>query len=229
MDRPKVEGTQFLGPPVDAFGIIEKPELRVGNAESLVVMTEEYAFFTPAILYLHAGFTDAPLIDAVWEMREDIPLFHRKFQQPIFRGLQASNGDEDWNYVLWAVQLPYWKYMHDFIASLTLAHADTQSLIRVGAQEFQIPDPLAIERAGYLLPTTPLLTIRSFGINGNKFRAGLVPGLRPFDPLILRFFPPEEDIRVFAEAYYKGQNPINARLNYLNAKKAKETTSEGET
>lgn len=225
--KPKEEGTRYLGPPVDMMGVVEKHPLQVGNAESLSVMQEEYAFFTPAVLYLHARFTDGPLIDAMWEMRETIKIYHKKFDRPIFRGLETRDGNKDWNHVLWAVERPYWQFLHNFIASLTLSNADTKTIIRVGGQDIQVYDPLAADRAKIVTVDLPTLVITAYGINGNKHMAGLVPGLTPLAPPVLRFFPPQEDIRVFAEAYYAGKNPLNERSNYLNAQKLKEEKHEG--
>jgi hypothetical protein len=223
MRQPDPEGTRFVGPPVDQFGRLEKYELRVGNAESLVAMQEQYVFFTPAVLYLHARLTDAPLIDAVCEFRQNIKFYHKKFNQPIFRGLHTRNGNVDWNHVLWAVEREYWHFVFNFIASLTLSNATTKTLVRVGGQTLLITDPLAADRQGTGSPIIlPRLEISAFGINGNTFQAGLVAGLREQDPPVLRFFPPGEDMKVFAAAYYSGHNPLNVRANFLAEQKLKE-------
>jgi hypothetical protein len=221
MRQPDPEDVKFVGPVVDQLGVMQKHPLQVGNAESLLAMSAEYVFFTPAVLYLHAGFTDVPLIDAVYELREDFKLYHKKFNNQIFHGLHTADGNKDWNYVLWAVETPYWDYLFKFIASLTLTRTDLGVLIRVGGQELQILDPLAVDRQKIVSNNLPMLKVHAFGVNGNTFRAGLAHGRRFFQQPSLLFFPPEEDIKVFAEAYFRGKNPINARADFVTVQKLK--------
>lgn len=212
-DGPRPETTRYLGPPVDANGRIRKYPLPLGNAESLMVMREEFTFFTPAILYLYGRFVDAPLFDCMFELGRDIKLYYHKFDWALFDGLVArSNGNSDWNHALWAVRPDDWDELANFVCSLAWSLRDEKMVFNFGQQDLTIVDPLALERAGYYHPGLPLLPLTAFGLSGNRFRAGLEV---PLDPLLARprltVLPPTEEMVEYARCYFGGVNPVTAR------------------
>jgi hypothetical protein len=202
--RPEYEGVQFKGPATDSVGRIKKHALNIGAAKRLCELEGEYVFFTPAVLYLYARFIDAPLIDYIVAMGEDVPLYYYVAPQAIFSGLETPSGDRAWNHALWAVARPYWQSLHDWIGSLILIYQDTRTVFGIGSKEFVVPDPLS-----------PLWTIpvTTFGINGADYRLGFaadaLSGL-----LVLGRYPGDPTMRVYTEALYSGENPVNARTSY---------------
>jgi len=64
---PHKEGLVSKGVAVlDENGFIQKYEFNVGQARNLIGFESEFVFFTPAILYLHGGFRDAPFADLMY-------------------------------------------------------------------------------------------------------------------------------------------------------------------
>lgn len=224
--QPRREGFTFTGPPVDARGLVRKYPLPVGAAASLAEMAADYYFFTPAALYLFGDFTDAPLIDFVCELREDVRFYYRKFNRPVFRGLER-NGDSDWNHVLWAVGRPYWELLRDFLLSVTLSFREEGRLVRIAEQELSVLDPLTADRAVLYRPDMPLVPVSAFGVNGSRFRAAFRAGASPLmEPPGLRFHPPDKEVRVYAQALFGGHgNPLDVVQNFRNkeADRARDT------
>lgn len=223
--NPHPEGTVDKGRPVlDENGFIEKFELNVGQARNLRGFAEEFAFFTPAILYLRGGFRDAPLADLSYMTGVNVRFYYRKFARPIFRGLDSRDGDKDWNHALWAVRREHWRLVSDWLVSITLTYSEVGEVAGIGEQRLVVTDPLAVERTVIYHGGLPTLEVSAFGINGSKFRAYLKPGA---DLPGLAFDPPAEDMRVFAAALYGGGNPVDARSAHNWKQKLKEETDAG--
>jgi hypothetical protein len=228
--KPRDEGFAQDDCTLDGNGFINKYPLPVGRAKSLTELGDEYAFFTPAILYLYARFRDAPLADFVYMVRRDCKFYFRKFDKPVFAGLEArSNKDPAWNFALWAVKREHWQPFSDWMVSLTLTYADTESVCAVGEQRLTVLDPLAVDRSPLWHVDLPQVEVTAFGVNGNRFQAGFAPAkdlLR--DRPTLLFDKPDPAMLAFADALYGGSNPVDARTLY-NHNKAQEESHEGET
>jgi hypothetical protein len=213
-------GVKFLGPPVDDRGVIRKQELRIGSAESLAVLAEEYAFFTPAVLYMYGQFYDGPLVDLMYERQENIPLYYKKFHRPIFRGLETPDGDTSWNHAMWAVRRDHLPILADFIIGITFVVHESRQVIRFGEHFLTIADPLAMDRAVVYDPRLPRLSIRVFGVNGSRFRAALKQGKSALmDPPTLQFYDSDETMKLFADATFNGRNPLEAQSTVAFSRK----------
>lgn len=211
--KPHQHGMRFVGPPVDADGRVQKYELKVGAAGGLLDLAGEYTFFTPAILYLHGGFRDGPLIDFMYDLNVEVKFYYKQFRKPIFRGLESkSNGDPGWNFALWAVRSEYFQALNDFLVSVTLTYAQDKTVAGIGEQSLMVPDPLRVDRTFVYDPAIPQLPVTVFGVNGSRYRALLDTSDRPFaSPPTLRFYAPDPAMVTFAKALYCGVNPIDAR------------------
>lgn len=228
LPRPHQEGVDARGESVDSTGFVKKYQLPVGLARGLHEMAGDFAFFTPAPLYLYGRFRDAPLADyAAAVLPADVRFYYHKFSSGVFSGLDApSNGDRDWNCVLWAVHTRFWPSFADWMVSLALTYGDVGEIAGVGLQEFTVPDPLAVDKAVVLSGAIPTVTVAAFGINGSRVRYAFerdgvlgVPRLRRYNP--------DPEMRVFAAALYGGCNPVNARAVYRRI--AKEGRNEDHT
>lgn len=212
-EQPVDQSPIFLGPPVDARGVIRKRPLPIGHAESLRAMAADFTFFTPAALYLHGKFGDAPLIDYMAELGEDVPLYYHRFDRPVFAGLETASGDADWNHVLWAVRREYWRSLLDFICSLTIAVCAERSTYRYGQQLFAIVDPIAADRSPIVHVRAERALVSTFGIYSNRYLAAFQPG-PGLGPPRLRFADPDPADRAAARAYFAGKNPLDAREHH---------------
>lgn len=211
--RPHVEGTVSHGKPVlDENGFVEKYELKTGQARNLQGFDSEFTFFTPAILYLHGGFRDAPFADLMYMTGRRLRLYYKKFAKPVFEGLEApSNGNPDWNHVLWAVHSEDWKLISDWLVSITLSYSELGEVAGVGEQVFTVVDPLAEEKTVIYHGQLRRVTVYAFGLNGSKFRAYFKTPEGPLGRPKLVFDNPAADMKVFASALFGGANPVDAR------------------
>ncbi len=211
--EPTPEGFEATDSVLDADGFIKKYPLRLGNAKSLLEMSDEYTFFTPAILYLHGRFRDAPLADFTYMLAPDCKFYFHRFAKPIFRGLVAlSNGNADWNYVLWAVPKQHWDALAAWLVSVTLTYEDEKMVAGIGEQELRIVDPLAVDKNVIWHNGIPTMTVYAFGINSSRCQAGLAvsPSIITEPPrLVLK--EPDDGMKVFATALYDGRNPLDAK------------------
>lgn len=228
--KPRDEGLTPDDTVLDENGFIAKYALNVGSAKALSEMTDEYEFFTPAILYLYARFRDAPLADFVYMVHRDCKFYFHRFDRPVFAGLEAkSNKDPAWNFALWAVKREHWPLFCDWMVSLTFTYGDTKSVCAVGEQRLTVLDPLAVDRSAVWHTRMPRIGVTAFGVNGNKFRAGFAEARDPLrDRPTVLFDRPDPAMLVFADALYGGDNPVDARTLYTH-KKALEERHEGQT
>jgi hypothetical protein len=222
---PKAEGTRYLGPACDERGFVLKRKLPVGPARALAELAAEYAFFSPAILYLYGAFTDGPFVDLMFELNRDVALYHHRFRRPLFRGLEArSNGDPGWNYVLWAVRKDDWAFLRDYLVSLKFCHEEHRWVVRIGERPLLIVDPLVADR-GQLLPGGGV-EVTAFGIYTNKFCCGLVDHEKLARPPVLTIGPAHPELAVWAEARFAGGNPDVAVLQHKALAAQRETQRE---
>lgn len=175
--KPRAEGVTYSGPALDLrTGRIVRHKLPL--TPGCRALTElDMAFFTPAILYLYGGFTDAPFVDYMLGLGRDVRIFEHVFSKPVFVGLidAKAYSEYHWNYTLWAVDAPDAKGLGDHLCSVATADSKKKTFTRVGQQELVIPDPLARERD----PANPqTLRITAFGLDGSEFQAGFLPGAR---------------------------------------------------
>jgi len=188
-------GRPLLGP----TGFVPKYELP-GPRRPLAAYAAEYALFTPAPLYLYAGFRDAPLADLMAE-RPGLRFYWARYDRPLFAGLEApSNGDAGWNYGVWAVAPEHWQAVSDWLVSLALVAADG-SVFRVGEQRLSVTEP---QPEGDGPP--PRVPVVAFGLDGDRFRAYFADG--DDGPPRLVFAPPSPAARAFATAWRAGANPL---------------------
>lgn len=207
--QPRPEGMK-AGPTVDERGVVRKYELRVGQAKRLAELLPEYAFFTPALLYLKGGFRDTPLAD--FSHQTGCVYYYKKFARPIFQGLESDTGDPDWNFVLWACSRSLWPALANFLVSLTLVDPERRNVVGVGEQAMAVADPLLADSNSLVTGVRSLIPVTGFGVNGNCGRWALQPPRQPLieKPVLLTAGPDPEMI-LFARALRLGANPVNAR------------------
>lgn len=214
--KPWGESLAYKGPTCDPLGRVRKYPLRTGSAESLAALQREYRFFTPAILYRLAVINDQPLADLMWELGRDVPVYFKKFPWRLFRGLELPDGDADWNHVLWAVRADTdWGPLADFYCSLAVRNHERDETYRVGLQEVEVVDPLALERHGLAGAAPATVVVSAFGVSATRFLAAFrAEGDPLMDPPRLCEWPPEATQQVFSAALLRGDNPHRAVEEY---------------
>lgn len=201
-DKPLVDGgTHQLD--VTNESRVEKYPMDFGKAESLTVFSR-YQFFTPAPLYLYAGLSDRTWAQMMQEANRDITLMFHRFKYSIFRGLDAPNGDKDWNRVLWAATKEDFEVIETYLLSLTSVDQTNKRVIKVGAQDVLITDPLAVDQMKVVDPKQHPVSIVSFGVNANDRCVAFEPESQP--PVLprLTFFAPQPKIVNYAKTLFGG-------------------------
>lgn len=175
--------------------VVSKTELRFAGKTGIADYVGDYAFFTPAILYLYAGFTDAPLADMAEVLGRPVPLYFVRSPVPLFAGLEAPDGNPAWNFGLFAVHRDDWKDLSDWLLTLMLMDAQTGECNAVAEQRVSVLDRgVPVE-------------VMAFASRGSKatwalVQEGPVPRLAKLRPSI--------GTSAFANALLLGENPVDA-------------------
>lgn len=215
--RPGVwrEGAKYGGPVVDFAGRVKKSPLPCGKAASAKDLEGEYAFFTPAVLYLLGVIDDRPLIDLMCEIGEDVPVFYKKFKHALFGRLVARDGDPSWNYALWAVRRQHWERLLDFYCSMAVFNRRTSQVFRVASQELDVVDPFAVESSPIVSASAGTARVTAFCVSGDKFVANFEPSPSPLMLPRLKFREPLASAAAFNAAVAAGESPHDAEENFL--------------
>lgn len=134
-------GVQTLGI-AEPAGSAELFKLKLGSARRLSDLESEWAFYTPALLYL--TFVDAPDLWAEFiktRLGPEPKMTSTRFDKQIFEGLSVY-GDDEWNYVLFAVEREHVLAWSQFIGGSAIMSPD-KGVWKLGWQTIAVPDPLA--------------------------------------------------------------------------------------
>lgn len=108
---------------------------------------KEYAWFTPALLYMYVPLTRDPLADFQVEHQLELQVFSFRFEKPIFRGLDVRN-DSQWNHVLYGVEADKCEQLLEHLGTVGFMFNNVEPavLCRLRTQPLEIIDPLVIDR-----------------------------------------------------------------------------------
>lgn len=202
---------------VDAHGVVEKEELRIGQAESLKAMGDEFVFFTPAILYRFGVISDAPLIDFLTEYGKYCLFYYKLFDYALFAGLEFPDGDACWNRALWAVHKEHWAPFVDFMTSMAVSVRELEALHLIGMQTVRIMDPVVVVRSG-AWALTESVDIHAFGVMSNRCCVAFDLQTRPlWAAPVVKQFSPMPEVEIFRRSWLLGHNPTDARGRCLPA------------
>lgn len=143
---------------------------QLSTAARLTDFTDEYEFYTPALLHtrIPLGNQD-PYHDFLNEVNCEVPRISLCFESPIFRGLEVDS-DPAWNHVLYGMPKLWWKQFSQFMGSLAFHDRDANTLTRIRTQDLYIVDPLYLKKL-ITLPddknTLPRVPITTFCLDKN--------------------------------------------------------------
>lgn len=150
LEKPISEG---VSAPSKVFDDVAAPvELDVLSAKCLNDLTEEYGFYTPALLHLTVPLTYDPFSVFCSEQDEDVARFTVKFVKPVFRGLTHPHGDDSWNYVLFAVAKRHFDKLMSWYGTCAFMDYETKLLRRIRTQNLAIVDPIVDHKLRLLDP-----------------------------------------------------------------------------
>ncbi len=129
----------------------------------------EYAWFTPALLYLWGSFTDVQLYDVV--TRRDIQIFWYKFQKPIFKNIPGA-----WSQALWACKADKWDDFCSDVLEVVALDARRKTYMEYALQRISVMDPLQADSSLVTDPSAvSLVDIGVFAVRSNKFELAIMP------------------------------------------------------
>lgn len=202
LPRPLREG-QIISPELPRGKAPKRQLAFTSTVRHLRPFTERFVFFTIAPAYLWGRFSDAVLLDFL-QVHGDAQFFYKKFERPIFRGLTAPNGDPDWNFVLWAMEQPYWPAFAEHLDGTVMSDRFTRMTYGFGIQELEIADPLFLDRTILCPADVPTLSIYGVGIRGSHYLAAFATGRHPvIDLPQLRFYEPDAHDKLYAQALFQ--------------------------
>lgn len=196
--------------------------LRISEAAQLADLTEEYAFFTPALIYMRVRLLGRdPLAQFALESHHDVTPVSMKFAKPVFRGLNLGH-DVSWNHVLFGMPQEYWEAFKGFMGTMAYLDRQLKRISRVRTKEFSIADPLFFEHATLLPPVIPTVPITVFCLDTNHGCAWIEPGNHALLdlPALRTTTKVFEDTAAFAQAILNdSSNPYDA-VNAVQAQQA---------
>lgn len=154
--------------------VVPKSVLPLDRFSSLADASAYFAFFTPAVLYLHGRFTDYLWQDAAELYGRTLPLGFYRFAEPIWSDL-GDGPDDDWNYALWAVPQEDWTFVRDFLLMTALFDSTTGWFVQYAFTEPAIRDVWADRNNRP--PGTVVVT--AFGCDASDGRHVIVPAQDP--------------------------------------------------
>lgn len=199
------EGLRSAGLTAEPAGaVFPKEELDLGGRGSLAGLSGELAFFTPGIAYVHGGLTDFLWFELSRELGHDVPLYFWRGGSQLVAGLELPDGDDDWNFALWAAPRMYWPVVLDFVASVVFYDRRRDTACGFGVQELLLQDVLACPGQPLDRRSMPVVVATGFGVNGSDRRVAFdPPDARKGVPRAGRFGPAPDMVR-FARATAKG-------------------------
>lgn len=216
MDNPLFSGQPLPALPVGLTPgsiyandqIAPQRSFNIGGLRELGGLSREYAFYTPALLHLHAQLTFDPLSEFLKDYKQDVPSLSLTFDTPLFFGL-ALPDDKSWNHVLFAMPHDYWPDYQNWLRSLALLNRAEEKLSRVRVSPLEIADPLWLQHATIVPLHVPKITVHALCIETNKDAYYLSQPLNVLSdvPRALRILRVYKDTIEFASDLLEGRQP----------------------
>jgi len=145
-------------------------QLAVSSSDSLQRLSEEYAFYTPALLYLYVKLNRDPLYGFFAE-HPDVKQFQLKFDKPIFDGLVGegpSGARTDWNHWLYAVERKHWPDFAGYLGSLAVYDRANNLFVRLRPREVRIVDPVWMAKQAVVGNSFPTVPVTAWCLDTNR-------------------------------------------------------------
>lgn len=200
-----------------ARGRVSRVALAASDRGDLAAFADHLEFFTPALLYLRGRFRDDLLHDYASTHNVDLAVYERSFVRPVFRGLEAADGNPYWNHTLWAARRGVWAGhdavhgLRDFLLTAKLTDSRRRVLYGIGVQRLAVLDPLFMDRCVVIPERVPVVSVWGFGVNGSHAAwAYRSDDARPWVPPEPVRLDPDPRMTRFARDVFGERNPYDA-------------------
>lgn len=179
----------------------------VGTAASLTALSADFVFFTPALLFTHAGLDRDPVQEFV-NSRDDAPeISVISFDEPIFQGLRFPDGRRDWDHKLLACPRPVWPDLSNFLGRIGLTDTPKRVFYRVFPQVVRVADPVFDHRASALAKDPPTVEVVAVCLDGNTRRVTLDHFKDPLRRPAVTLRAPDAMTKTAAKEIFAARNP----------------------
>ena len=153
--------------------------VKFSQATDLADLSKEYAFYTPALLYMKVRLAGRdPFSQFVREYGREVVPISMRFNKPVFRGLNLGQ-DTSWNNVLFGMEVEHWPAFVSFMGTMAFLDRNIGRLTRLRTRQFHVADPLYFEKAIVLPPVIPVVSVTAFCLDTNQGCAWIEPGAHP--------------------------------------------------
>jgi len=168
-DLPQAEGVT-AAPAPSAAELRSLPHIKkVGFAHRLSEVQQDYAFFTHALLFTHAGFQSDPVEE--WMLVNDCPgaVFALEFDQPLFTGLgiPLTQHADHYNKLLMGCERPVWDKLYRYLNTLTAADPVRKAYVSAFVNEARMPDPKMWKPGDGVPPPQTIVPVHPVGVSTN--------------------------------------------------------------
>lgn len=162
----------------------ELPPLPRGPSCALSDLVNEWAFFTPGVLYSFSRFDKNIFAEFAVDQAQSVqgsPEFCCwTFEEEIFQGMYSNSSDDNWNVCLFAIRLPQWESFRHWANSILVLDRDQHHFFRVGVQTgIRIMDPRLKQKR--TLAGMPTIQVASLGVDGSQQAFFLDPRRQVYD------------------------------------------------
>lgn len=189
-------------------------QAKLSTAPALKDLVADYAFYSPAMIYLGNPLTFDPLHHFRMEYGQDVTPFSIRFNKPVFRNMcRSTEADQEWNHVLYGIGREHWDHLSKFLGSMAFTDRRTGRLTRIRTQEIEIADPLYFQKAVILPDDCPTVPITVFCLDTNVGCWYMKTGDHPLLDLPYVAYEPQAfaDTKAFAKAIMRNNpNPYSA-------------------
>lgn len=180
----------------------------ISSAASLCDLLDEYRFYTPAVLFLHARLGDLdPIADCEAALGRELPVVSFQFDRPIFRGLEAGT-DTAWNHVLFAMPPDACEAWLQWASSLILFDRWRRSLAQACYNTFKIEDPLWKQKNPAADGPAPMVKVAALAVDATYGLFWLEPQGRDLPCLRSRPVGSPKLMRLARAVFDEAENPL---------------------
>lgn len=163
---------------------------------------DRFVLFTTAAAHLLGGLDEAFLDDCSRNSNREIVVYHRLFPFPLFEGLEAPNGDRDWNHALMIARKEDWPFVEEIVTTIRVGDPDSGSVTRYELPTVSVPDPWVLEKRGSTADDVPEVPVRAATVHNVLFSTAWEGGQDRRQRLVFRKPNPLDVLA--AEAYQRG-------------------------
>lgn len=137
------------------------------KAQSFAETLDDFAFFTPALMYLRMPFYQDPIHVFNMEYGQEVSPISFRFESPILQGLGHPSGDESWNHVLYCLEKEHWEHYKNWMGTVSLSDPRNERLHRIRFQELHMLDPMWYQVSKPFSSSSKVIPVTMFCVETN--------------------------------------------------------------